>query len=206
MFHRQATILVAAFLLLLAPPFGPPEASAGQVLYEWGPIVGYGYVVTYPENQFIDFTTRNGGLTIGYDPDDLMDSFIAFSTGSPGYDVIARDITVSGDTFTAMYQNGGTITVSIDGDPGPLDGNGDPVSLSPLLRDLASVDVTPSYHGLQLTFSGAQVAVPEPTSLLTLALGIGWVAASSAARRGETAGPSRARRPPRIPAGTPWPR
>ena len=206
MFHRQAMILVAVPLLLLAPPSGPPEASAGRVLYEWGPIVGYGHIVTYPENQYIDFTTRDGELTIGYDPDDLVDSFIEFSTGSRGYDVIARDITVSGSTFTAMYQNGGTITVTIAGDPGPLDGNGDPVSLSPLLGDLATVDVTPSYHGLQLTFSGAQIAVPEPTPLLTLALGIGWVAASSAARRGERTGPSTARRPPRMLAGTPWPR
>jgi hypothetical protein len=174
---RPISISAAAFLLLLAPPYGQSGASAGTMTAVWGPIGGLGYYVTYPQAVFLYFATFDGELTIGYDPADLRESFIELSTGRPGYGAAASglDVVVSADrvTFTGEFELGGEIRASFVGDPGPLDPLGHPESLDPFLGDPVEVVVSPSYHGDQLTFSGR--TIPEPSSLLILTIGIGGV-------------------------------
>ena len=82
---RQLLIPAAVLAMVLALPWGHPRALGGT--YTWGPIVGYGYYISYDDNQFIPFSTGNGEVTIGYDPDNLDASYIDVSTGSPGYGV-----------------------------------------------------------------------------------------------------------------------
>ena len=66
------------------------------------------------------------------------------------------------------------------GNPGPLNSQGDPESLNSLLGPCVSVGAYGGFHN-ELYFNGQ--SVPEPSSLLTLALGIGEVSLACAARR-----------------------
>jgi hypothetical protein len=184
-FCGQLRIPAAVFLLVLSPPWGHTEATAGLVTYTWAPITGGGYFVTYPQNQVLRFSTSNGELTIGYDPDDLQASYIDVSTGSPGYgEYAAYSFTVS---MTADYVNltaydpiGGRATASLIGNPGPLTPQGIPESLDSLLGDQAIVGAFGGFHD-GLTFGGQ--SVPEPSSLLMLALGLGGLPLVYAVRR-----------------------
>jgi hypothetical protein len=106
--RRRLRIPAAILLLVLAPPCGRTEAMAGLVTYDWAPLVGGGYFVTYPEGQFIPIHTYDGELTIGYDPDSLRSSYIEFSTGSPGYGAdgdinFTVSISPQGVTFTTLF-------------------------------------------------------------------------------------------------------
>jgi hypothetical protein len=74
----------------------------------------------------------------------------------------------------------GVVGAAIIGNPGPLDCRGDPLSLDSLLGDKAYVVISQSYHGNMLTFSGQ--SIPEPSSLLMLALGIGGISVACVAR------------------------
>src|SRR5262249_29581809 len=47
---RQLLIPAAVLAMVLASPWGHPRALGGT--YTWAHIVGYGYYITYPENQF----------------------------------------------------------------------------------------------------------------------------------------------------------
>ncbi len=183
MLCRQLLIPAAVLAMVLAPPWGHPRALGGT--YTWSPIAGYGYYITYPDNQFIPFNTRSGEVTVGYDPDNLDASYIDVSTGSPGYsdsDPYDFSVSVSADgvTLTAADGSGGSACVFLGGNPGPLDAQGDPESLNSLLGPCMSVGANGGFHN-ELFFSGQ--SVPEPSSLLTLALGIGEVTLAYAARR-----------------------
>ena len=182
---RQLRIPAAVLLLVLAPPHAHPEASAGMVTYVWGPLAGLGYDITYPQGQYLYFSTLDGVLTIGYDPDALGQSFIDVSTGRPGFGATAYGLDVAVEanaiTLTGTFGHGGVIEASIVGDPGPLDSRGHPESLDSLLGSFAGVGVRPSYHGNELTFSGQ--TIPEPSSLLTLTIGLGGVWLTWASRR-----------------------
>jgi PEP-CTERM motif len=89
----------------------------------------------------------------------------------------------------ATYGSGGNIWVLIGGDPGPLHPAGDPESLNSLLGAPAWVTVTPAYHN-ELSLQGA--AVPEPSSLTTLAIGGAGILIACAIRPART---RRGRRP-----------
>ena len=183
MLCRRLLILAAVFSMVLAPPWGHPQSLGGT--YTWSPIVGYGYDITYPDNQFIPFSTRSGQVTVGYDPDNVDASYIDVSTGGPGYgDSDPYDFSISvsahGVSLTADDRTGGSAYVFLAGNPGPLNSQGNPESLNSLLGPCASVTVYGGFHD-GLYFSGQ--SVPEPSSLLTLALGIGGVSLAYAARR-----------------------
>ena len=177
---RQLLILAAVLSIVVASPWGHPQALGGT--YTWAPIVGNGYYMSYDDGQFISFSTGNGEVTIGYDPDNLDASYIDVSTGSPGYGVFdpydcSISVSAYGVSFTADDRTGGSVYVVLAGNPGPLNSQGDPESLNSLLGPCA----VSAYGGFQygLFFTGQ--SVPEPTSLLTLALGIGQVSLACAA-------------------------
>ncbi len=137
---RQLLIPAAVLAMVLAPPWGHPRALGGT--YTWAPIVGYGYYISYPENQVIPLGIAD--VTIGYDPDNLYASFIDVSTGRPGYGVFdPYDFSVSasadGVGFTADDLSGGNVFVSLAGHAGPLNSQGDPESLDSLLGPGMSV-------------------------------------------------------------------
>src|SRR4051812_7433008 len=70
--RHSVCIPATVLLLVLVPPSGRPEASAGT--YTWTGVVGAGIYEGPPFYQEIDFTSHGGTLTINYDPDDLADS------------------------------------------------------------------------------------------------------------------------------------
>jgi hypothetical protein len=173
-------IPAVVLMLVLVPPFGQPEAIADLVVYSWGPIEGSGRYTNTFGTPVDYFTTGNASLTIGFDPDAflLSGSYLTFSTGSPAYTVQAEYEFGFSDFFglfeiSAIYENGGMVIALFDGSPGPLNSQGDPESLDSLLGCLVSVEVTPLYHGDELSFSGQ--LVPEPPSLLTLTLAISGI-------------------------------
>ena len=180
--RRKLLVPAAVLLVFAASPWGHPVASAG-----WTPVVGGGsYFDTNSSGGLTYFTTRNGSFDIFYDPNNLEASSIYVSTGSPGYSADAdRYFSVSngGTTFSAYYGNGGTVTLNFEGNPGPLNSDGDPLSLNDLDRSGGIVLVEPSYNVDELFFSGQFASVPEPSSLLTYSLGIGVVLLASISLR-----------------------
>jgi hypothetical protein len=180
---RRPRVAAAGPLLALALALLPGPATAGT--YTWGPIIGLGNDQPPPLYQPIYFSSSGGTLTIDYDPNDLVHSRIDVETGNPAYGATGSFLTVSvlpgSVTITGSFQLGGVVGATIFGDPGPLDSQGNPLSLDSLLGDKVEVGVSPSYHSNELTFRGQ--SVPEPSSLLTLALGIGGVSVARAVRR-----------------------
>lgn len=180
--RRKLLVPAAVLLVFAASPWGHPVASAG-----WGPVVGGGsYFDTNSSGGLTYFTANNGSFFITYYPDNLEASSIYVSTGSPGYRADAdRFFSVSngGTTFSAYYGNGGTVTLSFTGNPGPLNSDGDPLSLDDLEHSGGIVLVEPSYNVDELFFSGQFASVPEPSSLLTITLGIGGVGLAICYRR-----------------------
>lgn len=180
---RRLLFPAAVLAMVLAPPWGHPEALGGT--YTWGPLIGGGYDVPYDGDQYISFNTRNGSMTIGYDPDNLDASYIDVSTGGPGYTFLAEydfsiSVSATGVTLTADDRTGGSAYVFLAGNPGPLNSQRDPESLNSLLGPRASVGAQGGFHN-NFYFSGQ--SVPEPSSLLTLALGISEVSLAYAAWR-----------------------
>ena len=171
---RQLLIPAAVLAMVLASPWGHPRALGGT--YTWASIAGYGYYITYPDNQVIPLGIAE--VTIGYDPDNLNASFIDVSLGDQGYgdsDLYDFSVSVSADSvgLTADDRTGGIVFVSLAGNAGPLNSQGDPESLNSLLGPCMSVTAYGGFHN-QFYFNGQ--SVPEPSSLLILALGIGEVA------------------------------
>ena len=124
-------------------------------------------------------------MTIGYDPNNLDASYIDVSSGSQGYGESAlNDFAVSvsahGVSLSADDRTGGSAELFLAGNPGPLNSQGDPESLNSLLGPRMSVGAYGGFHN-ELYFSGQ--SLPEPSSLLTLALGIREVSLARAARR-----------------------
>jgi hypothetical protein len=186
MLRRHRCGLASVALSILAALAAPPAASAGFAIYRWGPVVGYGSYFNTSTGQTTDFTTNDGDLSIGYDPDQILSSYIDINTGSPGYEVrTTGPLSISASStevlLSASYGTGGNVYVTLDGNPGPLNSDGNPESLNPLLDHPAYVTVTPAYH-IELTFVGA--AVPEPSSFASLAIGCG-VASIACAMRSE---------------------
>jgi hypothetical protein len=175
-----------AVLLLALPSPCLPSASAGT--YTWGPIAGIGYYQAPPLYETVYFTAYDGTLSLNYNYNPGGgggDLSMEFSLPSVGFDAIAGGAFTAtaeggGVLLSAEYSTGGVISVFAPGALGPVDADGEPMSLTLLTTSPVYVGVSPMYHGLELTFSGQ--SVPEPSSLLTLALGISAVAVAAAAR------------------------
>lgn len=165
----------AGFFLVLSPPIELSTARAGLVVYNWGPFEGEGYVLPYFVNEPIPFSFNNGALTIGYDPDDLSDSYIEVSAG--GITEYAwEDFTVtlvSGQiSFVAYDDSGGDAYASFTANPGPLNAQGLPDSLDTLLGQSFTVGASGGFHN-QFYIDGG--VLPEPPSLFTFGIGAGIV-------------------------------
>jgi hypothetical protein len=165
--HRRLPCVAAIALLLTLPSV----ASAGTSYLLLTPISGYGYGVD--DNGITGyFTTNDASLTIVYDPDNLTGSYLTLDAG--GYSATTdSDFTVSvvrgGVQFSGLSreESGQTIGAFVYGDPGPLDVNGNPLTLDGL-TNYAYVGAMPGYH-IGFYFNGS---VPEPSSLLSFAIGI----------------------------------
>lgn len=187
---RKGLVVLGMFLA-----WGNREASAEMVIYHWGPVTGWAYGWVAPDYHSVSFTTTNGELTIGYDPDNASSSYIDLSTGGAGYELVSdAQFTASGGYFSAMYGRGGWIYVSFYGDPGPVNMAGHPESLYPLVGASAIVWTTAAGQGVELNFNGSVAAgvAPEPSALVMQALGLGAVSlAGLAARRRRRQGSGR---------------
>ncbi len=172
--RRVITWPALAILLSTASQFGCREAYA-----QYGPVVGDGYAFSTVDLQTTDFTTNNGSFDLNYIPSDPFNSSIYVSTGSAGYSFFAdRNFSVSSDgtMFSADYGYDGSITLSFYGTGG-------------------SIAVQPSWidDGDEVYFEGffgpasnpPHGSVPEPSSLLTLALGVGGLLLARHVGRGK---------------------
>lgn len=176
-------------LLAVVSPWGCPEASAGLATYEWYPLSGGGYEITYPGNQEIPFTADGGSLLIGYDPDSPSNSFIDVWIGGPGFQVTAfEDFQASsafgGLTLSALGSYGQSVTVIFPGGTGPLGAPWPPESLDAFVDTSPTVEVRGAYDMPdQFVFNGQAEAVPEPSALVSLIVGVGGVWLAGLARR-----------------------
>jgi hypothetical protein len=171
---RRRYVVVLALLAGLWT-WGSPRASVAGTFYSWSPLHGAGWEDNYSLNDdYQTFATDTGSLTVYWDPASMIpDSYVAASSGTAGYEVMAYNPSWAGDMLTGVGLDGATVTVFFSG--------GD-----------VSVSVQGGYHqefGFQLQ------SVPEPSSLLMLPLGMAGVALGLAARR------ARKRRGSRGPAG-----
>jgi hypothetical protein len=101
------------------------------------------------------------------------------------YNLDTISATSSSTSFVGDFA-GQIIDVSFNGNPGPLNAPGGiPVTLNAQLGQDGTFSIlqNPISYGAPDTFNGALSPVPEPSSLLMLALGLGGVAIASCARR-----------------------
>jgi hypothetical protein len=170
---------------------GPSSTRAGSITYEWGPLTGSGYHIAYPGNQETTFTTNDAWLSVVYDPDNPSMTEIELSSGSPGYWVLAdtqvRILASSTSLCIAAFgSNGQYASVSFAGNVGPLNAQGDPVSVGCLAGASVTASGNGGYHD-EFSFTvqsfpeapaGVQ-SVPEPSAFVlgatAMAILAGWL-------------------------------
>jgi hypothetical protein len=180
----RSWITAGVLLLVFVPPFIPAAWADSFICSN---LIGTGSYEPSPGSPLVDFYTTHAVMTIDYTlfPGGLRRGSLSLSLPDQGVGVLFPDDPqffhlTGGIAFVAFAFDGGEADAFLAGDPGPLDQFGNPLSLEGLLGRRVSVRAFPP-NPVGLTFTGG--TVPEPSSLPTLATGIGGVALACVVRR-----------------------